>query len=95
MKFEGHKTALIALMISFGSFLLAWKCYTVYPHRYIVPKHELLISDFALKSRFDNITLSILLGFVVPIIILVSTKVYLIKKSNNKKQTKTNHELNE
>jgi len=84
MKFQGHKIAFIALMISIALFLLSWKCYVVNPNRFIVPKYELLISNFALKSNFDSIGISILFGFVLPIVIILSTKVYLMKKSRKK-----------
>ena len=88
MKFEGYKISFITLMISFSLFLLSWKCYIVNPYRYSVPKYELLISKFALKSKFDSIALSIFLGFVLPFLLIISTKVYLIKKSNRKGKLK-------
>ena len=84
MRFEGHKVAFVTIIISFGLFLLSWKPLFASKHRYIIPKHELLIGDLALQSRFENITISILTGLVLPIIIILSAKVYLFKKSKKK-----------
>ena len=80
MTLYGHKTAFVALMLSFGLFIWSWKCFMLKPHAHILSKDVLLVGNFAMKSNFGNIGLSVFVGFVLPLAIIISTKILLMKK---------------
>ncbi len=90
MTFYGHKTAFVAVMLSFGLFVWSWNCYMVKPFRTITLKHGFVIGDFVMKSNFDNTLISVLVGMILPILIIIATKVFLVKKFKKEKTKKLN-----